>query len=380
MCGGSPELTKSVQSFVRTVDRSKQDENPWRRLLRHDAPRALGNTFVACLGAMVLDGRNNLQDSAYLDARKVLLNHVKDCKDMVKLMPIMADSEVSELRQHKGSWETLNSLVQDAGNTLNSRVIAPPSPHCLPCGSPDPTPVPTVPPPTSEDAQLDKALSLTDVHWSLVCDVETYARSPRTAVLRAKAKVLGHEPDSSDEEEVPPLEEDNGSNDLQESGIAKYCEDCEMWLNGPTQWEDHKIGKKHKKNVKKGGANNTTAAQAKAQAKAGAKSKSPPVDTGVASEGLQEVESRKEKLAAAEFFNGLPPYPHPYPMPQWGHYGPPSYGFPAPMYGYGAYQAPFWGDHGFGPSPYAPYGYCMPHVPECNQLPPYHDHAFPSHQ
>ena len=28
---------------------------------------------------------------------------------------------------------------------------------------------------------------------------------------------------------------------------AVYCEDCEMWLNGPTQWEDHKIGKKHKK-------------------------------------------------------------------------------------------------------------------------------------
>jgi len=24
-----------------------------------------------------------------------------------------------------------------------------------------------------------------------------------------------------------------------------------MWLNGPTQWEDHKIGKKHKKNLKK---------------------------------------------------------------------------------------------------------------------------------
>ena len=37
-----------------------------------------------------------------------------------------------------------------------------------------------------------------------------------------------------------------------ESGSAKYCEDCEMWLNGPTQWEDRKIGKKHRKNVKKG--------------------------------------------------------------------------------------------------------------------------------
>ena len=29
---------------------------------------------------------------------------------------------------------------------------------------------------------------------------------------------------------------------------GQYCEHCEMWINGPTQWEDHLIGKKHKKN------------------------------------------------------------------------------------------------------------------------------------
>jgi dsRNA-specific ribonuclease len=28
---------------------------------------------------------------------------------------------------------------------------------------------------------------------------------------------------------------------------AVWCPDCEMWLNGPAQWEDHKIGKKHRK-------------------------------------------------------------------------------------------------------------------------------------
>ena len=31
---------------------------------------------------------------------------------------------------------------------------------------------------------------------------------------------------------------------------AVYCKHCEMWLNGPTQWEDHKISKNHKKNVR----------------------------------------------------------------------------------------------------------------------------------
>ena len=35
------------------------------------------------------------------------------------------------------------------------------------------------------------------------------------------------------------------------TGGAEYCEPCEMWLNGPTQMEDHKNGKKHKKNLRK---------------------------------------------------------------------------------------------------------------------------------
>ena len=32
---------------------------------------------------------------------------------------------------------------------------------------------------------------------------------------------------------------------------AVQCLVCDMWLNGPTQFEDHKIGKKHKKNLRK---------------------------------------------------------------------------------------------------------------------------------
>ena len=29
---------------------------------------------------------------------------------------------------------------------------------------------------------------------------------------------------------------------------VRYCPDCHMWLNGFTQWQDHRIGKKHRKN------------------------------------------------------------------------------------------------------------------------------------
>ena len=33
--------------------------------------------------------------------------------------------------------------------------------------------------------------------------------------------------------------------------MAVYCKECQTWLNGPRQFEDHKIGKKHRKNVQK---------------------------------------------------------------------------------------------------------------------------------
>ena len=28
-----------------------------------------------------------------------------------------------------------------------------------------------------------------------------------------------------------------------------YCEACTMWLNGPVQWTDHLVGKKHKRKL-----------------------------------------------------------------------------------------------------------------------------------
>ena len=34
---------------------------------------------------------------------------------------------------------------------------------------------------------------------------------------------------------------------------AHYCELCNMWLNSPTQWADHKMARKHRKNLRKMG-------------------------------------------------------------------------------------------------------------------------------
>ena len=61
---------------------------------------------------------------------------------------------------------------------------------------------------------------------------------------RLEEAVIQYENDRYEE-----VEEEMEDDSLSENAI--YCEDCEMWLNGPLQWEDHKIGKKHKKNSKK---------------------------------------------------------------------------------------------------------------------------------
>ena len=83
------------------------------------------------------------------------------------------------------------------------------------------------------------------------------ATSPRTAGLRCHALNMaclgsGHYEVVDDAladgsefvaEACPVLA---ANDEMLRDGQAVYCEDCEMWLNGPTQREDHKIGKKHK--------------------------------------------------------------------------------------------------------------------------------------
>ena len=47
----------------------------------------------------------------------------------------------------------------------------------------------------------------------------------------------------------PPMKADAKLYPVRFDECAVWCPACEMWLNGTTQWEDHKIGKKHRKNT-----------------------------------------------------------------------------------------------------------------------------------
>ena len=86
----------------------------------------------------------------------------------------------------------------------------------------------------------------------------TWGISPRSVQLRLQCADGGDESDGAssgihgsdrDSPQVPLQDPPGDQGNVSSETGAVYCDSCEMWLNGPTQWEDHKIGKKHKKNV-----------------------------------------------------------------------------------------------------------------------------------
>ena len=87
----------------------------------------------------------------------------------------------------------------------------------------------------------------------------------------------------------------NGGGGGAEEEAAKFCKYCEMWLNGPTQFEDHKIGKKHKKNVRKARAIKT----ASTSAAPGPKPKPALAKAAVVSTSSQNEASPPSKAASA---------------------------------------------------------------------------------
>ena len=67
--------------------------------------------------------------------------------------------------------------------------------------------------------------------------------SPRAAALNQGCSQVVFQPDPDDQSSTLAPQQTEGS---------VYCADCQMWLNGPTHCEDHKICKKHRKNCAPG--------------------------------------------------------------------------------------------------------------------------------
>ena len=198
----SDALTQSIHKFGRAVKRGTS----WQQLVAwSNPPKALGDIFLACVGAVIVD-------SDFSKVEQILRRHVKLCADIqpeLLLQCIEADPPADI------DCETSQHVLHSAGAAIQSN---------------------TVP-----AMKMEKAY---------VVDGEpTWVISPRSAQLRMQCmECVGCE-DFGAASEISESEGKQRQQEQQEkeSGQAVYCEDCDMWLNGPIQWEDHKISKKHKK-------------------------------------------------------------------------------------------------------------------------------------
>ena len=104
--------------------------------------------------------------------------------------------------------------------------------------------------------QRQEVFALRDFHAYEMLVGPVMATSPRAAMRRCILLTTECQSDidadyeseaSSDDEEEPETLDPNAS--VGEKDI--YCECCEMWLNGPSQYDDHKIGKRHKKKLRR---------------------------------------------------------------------------------------------------------------------------------
>jgi dsRNA-specific ribonuclease len=85
-----------------------------------------------------------------------------------------------------------------------------------------------------------------------------------------------------------------------DAGHAQWCPECEMWLNGPTQMEDHKIGKKHRKNSNKSKTEVAAGSKTTTEVAAGSKQGGTPKKAG--NKGSKQPSATK----SAEVNNKVP--------------------------------------------------------------------------
>ena len=279
----STELLKSAADFARFA-RRRAGPAVLAALLRNDAPRFLGQTFAASAAAIFLDtDMDGLRKTfmPILESQVLSLMAAAGTEQgFLKpwIAPITAAHRMAvaeggfQLRQ-RGPADMTNKEVSfamwDAHNRGVFR-ITPPRPP--PLGQKEVAHRSRVPLEKSaqkevekkqgQDQQRSEAFALDDFHifQAVKGNVDSgppvMATSPRTAKLRCALLFLNDGKPFAEEEEEGVEEEreddpQSVSNQSSPGGPAVWCEVCEMWLTGPTQWEDHKIGKKHKRNANK---------------------------------------------------------------------------------------------------------------------------------
>ncbi len=250
---GSAELRTSIKHFARIAERGERgDEQPPKLVELAEvggAPRCLGDAFLACVGAITLDGVSGTA------ADTLLGEHLMHCAAFAddRIPSLAKAAKLDEQASHEKFLEAVSRAGPAIGRAW-TLALAPPPP------SEGEEMTATTARPETDQRELAKVLS--DVNAREINGELYVGVSPRAMELSASRSGPGSgawEP--RDEDAGAAAEEGSSASEASDAAGGRredepqdgavYCQDCEMWLNGPTQWEDHKFGKKHKKNLQR---------------------------------------------------------------------------------------------------------------------------------
>ena len=207
------EFKDAVLNFVSRSQKSLPE------LLRGGAPKALGDVFLACIGAVIMD-------SDYTEVISLLEQHFKDCHGFMSLMKPRPIS-MERIRDIGDDMFEKITLAHFPRTAMHSKMVT------EPFVDPD---------------YVRSLLCCSDVALVKV-DNELYiATTPRAALVTALVKTDVKSPGGG-----PIHVEETQYETLQpfEVNDAIFCRYCELWLNGPSQWKDHEIGKQHRIKVRR---------------------------------------------------------------------------------------------------------------------------------
>ena len=227
----SGELREAIDDFSSRVNAFlSRSRGSLLQILGGGAPKVLGDVFLASIGAIVMD-------SDLTEVEDLLEMHTQDCSGFM-----------SALTRGPFTTNSVPSIRADLLDRLST--------HTCPT---------TIHAHSVVEAFSSYNRDLGGAQASLLCSdvalVEVDSRlylstTPQAALVQAAVRDLVQE----DERPVTNAEKPGGgpekvgeAQSLQatEHDGAIYCRACDKWMNGPTQWADHEIGKRHRKAFRK---------------------------------------------------------------------------------------------------------------------------------
>jgi len=231
----SEALLASIDIFLQLC---ASDDGMDNRAPSCGAPRALGDVFLACIGALILDGARE-------KAEKVIEKHMEECRSydlqgVLKSSATFEDIECMECKQQAISMDEFGraneKVVNHARSAIEKNVLAPLQSMSW-----------------SKDQLRSKLIENRDVHVVDEPGVGLFGGvSPRSAFIHR-----GRWPHPDVNCHVSSYAKSKGSRGMSkgsvqssESGSKFFCEDCERYFNGPIQLLSHRAGKDHKNKIR----------------------------------------------------------------------------------------------------------------------------------